>query len=47
LVFGGHGDELFLFEEFGEFLSSVEKMLCGGIKIRSKLSKSGYFSVLS
>jgi len=46
LFFGGHGDKLFLFQEFSELSSSVKQLLGGGIQIRSELGESSDFSIL-
>lgn len=46
LFFSGHWHELFLLEQFSQFLTSVQKLLGGSIEVRSELSESGDFSVL-
>jgi len=47
LKFSGHWHVLSLLQEFCKLLTSVEKLLCGGIKIGTELSESSDLSVLS
>ena len=47
LLLSGDGNVLLLLEELGKLLTSVEELLCSGIKIRTELGESGDFSVLS
>ena len=47
LKFSWHWHVLSLLQEFCKLLTSVEKLLCGGIKIGTELSESSDLSVLS
>ena len=47
LLFSRHWHILSLLKQFSQLFSSVQKLLGGSIKIRSELSESSYFSVLS
>jgi len=46
LLFSWHWNVLLLLQEFGKFLSSVQKLLSGGIKIGTELGEGSDFSVL-
>ena len=46
LLFRGHRNVLFLLDELSEFLTSEEKLLGGGIKIRTELGEGSDLSVL-
>jgi len=46
LLFNGHWHVLLLLEELSELLTSVEKLLGGGIKIRTELGESGDLTIL-